>query len=295
MRVRNIIKNEIEIFAKLTNTPLDKFKENFFTSVSNGITKLDWCFVLEDNSEVLGGIIYSAFDKELTFGIHFFSPESSHIQVLLNGSLELMKQYTFHEVSPHLYSDKKGYEKYKKAFLSCGFEITQEKKSYLWKEGCINTPPHQITFKSLEKVGDSTFIDAIERVTENTFDKDDLDSIRDFGSHNAAVNYFNSLKDIDFNPTWWHLGYVNSELIGLIIPQKFDEVHGAINYIGVVPEQRGKGYIDDFLIEGTRILKENGIKSIIGDIDVDNYPMEASLIRQNYKFDCSMLVLKKSF
>lgn len=67
---------------------------------------------------------------------------------------------------------------------------------------------------------------------------------------------------------------------------------GGINYIGVIPEKRGQGYINHLVIEGVKTLKDNNIKKVIADIDVKNYPLDKVLQKQGFKLDCTMLVLK---
>jgi ribosomal protein S18 acetylase RimI-like enzyme len=46
-----------------------------------------------------------------------------------------------------------------------------------------------------------------------------------------------------------------------------------INFIGVVPEHRGKGYVDDLLAEGTATLHAAGAERVRADTDTRNlYP-----------------------
>jgi ribosomal protein S18 acetylase RimI-like enzyme len=82
------------------------------------------------------------------------------------------------------------------------------------------------------------------------------------------------------------------ELVGLVVPQKFSENRGAINYIGVTPFQRGKGYVNGLLLEGSRLMIEDGIENLIADIDVQNYPLKKALGLLGYQFKCSQVVLK---
>lgn len=294
MIIRNIDSTEIETFAQLIVSELS-FKDTLLSWINDGITKLDWCFVIEDNNNFLGKIVYGVFDNELKIlNINIKDYSEIVIYELLQGSLNEMKLKGLTGVECHLYSDKKYFEKYVESFMKTGFKITQEKKSFIWEKGnIINRVSERLVFKKLQEIDSNDYIDAIEKVTEATLDGDDLDCITEFGSKQAAINYFNLLKDIDFNKSWWKLAYThNNELIGLVIPQKFNDDVGAINYIGVVPKKRGNGYVNDLIVEGIRILNENNIKKVIADIDVKNYPLEKSLTKEEFKLDCRMLVLK---
>lgn len=288
MKVRNIEKEDIKVLSELAEY------RKVLALIKKGATKLEWCFVIEDNNNFWGRIVYGVMDEQLIIlDISFTYDNRGSQNELLKTSLKKMKSNGFNEVQCHLYSDRTNFQKYVNMLTENAFKITQEKKSFVWQEDGFNKLSKKLIFKSLSEVTFDEYIDVIEKVTEGTLDKDDLDCVRKFGSRKAAINYFNILKDIDFNAEWWKLAYTYSdELVGLVVPQKFDERVGAINYIGVLQEKRGNGYVKDLLIEGIRILNENGIKKIIGDIDVSNYPLEKALNNLDFKVDCRMLVLK---
>lgn len=294
MKIRNIDINEIEVFSNITSA---SFKKYLLSWIKDGITKLDWCFAAFHNSELIGRIVYGVYDNELEIlDVTVKDSNKNAIDSLLQNSLKEMKIKGFKKIECHLYSDKVNYEDYVNSLKKCGFKITQEKKSFIKESSSINEKSGRLIFKNLQETGQNEFINAIEKVTENTLDKDDLDCIKEFGTRQAAVNYFNQLKDIDFNKSWWKLAYTaDNKLVGLVVSQKFDEKNGAINYIGVVPEKRGNGYINDLLEEGVKTLVEDNIKKIIGDIDVNNFPLEKALNKKGFKYDCSMFVLKMYF
>lgn len=294
MRTRNINESEIEAFANLKLSDKD-FNETLLSWIEKRVTKLEWCFVIEDKNDFQGNIVYGVLDNELAIlDINIKEIGEEVLEELLRDSLKEMKTEGFKKVRCHIYSDKNAFEKYVQTFIKIGFNITQEKKSFVWEKGnYINKISENLFLKSLQEVSSEKYIDAIEQVTEGTLDSDDLECIRKFGSKQAAINYFDLLKDIHFNNNWWKLAYAcGDELIGLVVPQKFNDDIGAINYIGVVPTKRGRGYVKDLIIEGIRILDGNGIKKVIADIDVKNYPLEKALIEEGFKMDCSMLVLK---
>jgi RimJ/RimL family protein N-acetyltransferase len=64
-----------------------------------------------------------------------------------------------------------------------------------------------------------------------------------------------------------------------------------IGYIGVVPEQRGRGYVDDLLAEGTAILAAQGAQVIKADTDTGNGPMAAAFARAGYQVTARRIVL----
>ncbi|WP_291576342.1 GNAT family N-acetyltransferase [Clostridium sp. UBA4548] len=294
MILRNINKNEIDSVIKATTPEKSSFKDILESWINEGITRLEWCFVVEDHGNILGRLIYGVFDnslKMLDIWMKNFNDETK--EKLLSDSLKIMKVKGFNNVECHLYSDKNNFQQYVKALTSVEFKVTQEKKSFVWEEGIINSLSGDLYFSTLEQIGSNEFINAIEKVTVGTLDEDDLAWVKEFGSKEAAIKYFNLLKDIDYTEGWWKLAYNREqELLGLVVPQRLTEGIGGINYIGVIPEKRGQGYINHLVIEGVKTLKDNNIKKVIADIDVKNYPLYKVLQKQGFKLDCTMLVLK---
>mgnify|MGYP006275912223 CR=1 FL=1 len=103
------------------------------------------------------------------------------------------------------------------------------------------------------------------------------------GAEKAAYNHLKSYKSIDNALNNMFLAYKNDEIIGLIIPQLLKDDLGAINYIGVIPAERGKGYVIDLLDKGIRNLLKRNVNKILADIDVLNFPMENDLKKLGFK------------
>jgi len=55
------------------------------------------------------------------------------------------------------------------------------------------------------------------------------------------------LREMDYDPNWWQLAYdLDGQLVGFVMPAKAP-AFSTIAYFGVLPEQRGRGYIDQIL------------------------------------------------
>ena len=86
-----------------------------------------------------------------------------------------------------------------------------------------------------------------------------------------------------YDPSWWQLAYAaDGELVGLVMPSR-NPTFAVIGYIGVVPEQRGHGYIDDLLAQATATLAASGASAIRADTDVANLPMAHAFQRAGYQ------------
>lgn len=83
------------------------------------------------------------------------------------------------------------------------------------------------------------------------------------------------------------------ELIGLVVPKRFSEVLGALNYIGVVSNERGQGYSMDLIAHSTQIMFSLSIQTVIADIDICNLPLETALTRAAFFLKGSLSVFKR--
>ena len=259
---------------------------------SNLVTADD-CYVFESDGAVAGGICFRDDTPDardiLDFAlIDVKSPDGA--QALLRA-VEMAAKPETKAVGYNLYNDTEQYRDILNLFLLAGFLVVQEKKSYIYER---EEPPRstvEFTFRSVAEVGEEKFISTVKDVTVGTLDKLMADDAIRLGGDKAAREYVSSLKELDFEPDWWRLGYFGDQIIGLVLPQRFSESIGGINYIGVLPRHRGHGYGKVLLAEGTRILLENGIKKIYADIDTANHPLAAALEQAGYTFGMEESVL----
>jgi RimJ/RimL family protein N-acetyltransferase len=83
--------------------------------------------------------------------------------------------------------------------------------------------------------------------------------------------------------SWWRIATLPpGDPIGFVIPAR-NAYNPILAYIGVLPAHRGKGYIDDVLAEGTRILAADGAPRIRASTDVGNEPMAKAFARAGYR------------
>ena len=105
------------------------------------------------------------------------------------------------------------------------------------------------------------------------------------GPQEAAREFFEGAQRVKHDPSWWRLAYSGPEgdLAGLVMPAE-PPTFLTVFYVGVVPEMRGQGYIDDLLAAGTATLlaaqgRGGDEKPLRADTDVANVPMAAAFER----------------
>lgn len=301
MVVRCITEGEIHKFEIIGVPATETPKLNLQRWIDAERTTLDLCYVVEEAGEFLGRIIYGFFADQPSelkiWQVHIREDISNHIDAgtaLITESINLLKANGFSNVEYHYYfKDLDENDKYQEIFKNCGFRVVQEKKSFGQEEDKFKSYKQRLTFKSHEEISDDAFIDAIESVTYGTLDRDDLESLEKNGPKTAAKIYYDILKDIDFNKEWWKLAYdISGEFVGLVVSQQIGKSTGCINYIGVVPNKRGNGYVRDLIGKASSTMYGSKMENIIADIDNLNLPLENALINCGFSYVKSMTVFK---
>jgi RimJ/RimL family protein N-acetyltransferase len=98
----------------------------------------------------------------------------------------------------------------------------------------------------------------------------------------ARQQYHEELVRYPSPQDWWRVAETpEGEPVGFVMPAH-NGYNATIAYIGVLPALRGRGYVDDILAEGTRILAAQGVPRIQASTDVGNVPMARAFARAGY-------------
>jgi len=120
-------------------------------------------------------------------------------------------------------------------------------------------------------------------VLEGTLDAHSrLELTRMTPAEQANSQYEDELAGYNSPREWWRVATLpDGTPVGFVIPAR-NAYNPIIAYIGVLPAFRGKGYIDDILGEGTRILAAQGAPRIRASTDIANEPMARAFARAGY-------------
>ena len=145
-------------------------------------------------------------------------------------------------------------------------------------------PRTRLWFRDYVTVGERAFLDAIERVSAGSLDRYTRDERERLGPEAEARQTLDELGSMEFDPSWWELAFdADGRLVGLVMPA-LAPTFATIGYIGIVPEQRGHGYVNDLLARGTSTLRRDAEGQVIrADTDVDNAPMADAFERAGYR------------
>jgi GNAT superfamily N-acetyltransferase len=170
-------------------------------------------------------------------------------------------------------------------FEAAGMPLFQEKEGFQWQAGKPESPHRRaprLHFRSAEELGEEPFARVMARAVVGTLDRQD--------------RYY---RDLVGGPDAWGremLGYLGGDASSWLIALEDDGTEAGyvliggvdepgratIIHIGVVPEARGRGYVDELLQAGNSAARGRGFDRILSDVDVDNPPMLAAMERNGH-------------
>lgn len=174
---------------------------------------------------------------------------------------------------------------------NAGLRPFVERLSFRWSASQNPTPKgsDRLRFRTAD---DAQMLPALRRVLVDTLDAFSRRDIDRRGLENTAEVQLQELSWFPSPREWWQLAYTSSnEFVGLVIPARNYE-RPIIAYIGVVPEHRGLGYVDDLLAEALGRLSEVAPgEEVAADTDRDNVPMAKAFARVGFRKTGERIVL----
>lgn len=139
---------------------------------------------------------------------------------------------------------------------------------------------------------DEEFLDAFARLSAGSLDLHTQTELQSMDAQQLAREDVEFYRDCPGERSWWRLAELpDGTLAGLAIPSA-TPYHRNVGYLGVVPEQRGQGLIDEILAEITRFHAAAGAERITATTDTVNVPMAAAFDRAGYEVTEIRLVLE---
>ncbi|GAA3575697.1 GNAT family N-acetyltransferase [Nonomuraea rosea] len=130
---------------------------------------------------------------------------------------------------------------------------------------------------------DEEFLAVFRRIAEGSLDAHTRTSLAAKGVEATARGEMDFYLGAPGKREWWRIAYTpEGEVAGMAIPSA-TPYNVNVGYLGVVPEFRGRGYVDEVLAEITRIHAANGEQRITATTDMGNAPMAAAFGRAGYR------------
>ncbi|MFI6147115.1 GNAT family N-acetyltransferase [Streptomyces sp. NPDC051109] len=178
----------------------------------------------------------------------------------------------------------------RKAAYEAGLTREIERLRYEWTPAAGTAEP---TGRLVFREGtDEEFLDAFVRLSAGSLDVHTRTELRSMAAEQLARADFEFYLDCPGERSWWRIAELpDGTLAGLAVPSA-TPYHRNVGYLGVVPEQRGRGLIDEVLAEITRFHAAAGAERITATTDTVNTPMAAAFDRAGYEVTEIRLVLE---
>ncbi|MEU0571876.1 GNAT family N-acetyltransferase [Nonomuraea sp. NPDC005983] len=138
---------------------------------------------------------------------------------------------------------------------------------------------------------DEVFVDAFRRVAVGTLDFHTRQALATTSPQEQARQDVAEYRKMPGDRSWWRLAHTkDGDLVGVALPSA-NNAGPVVGYLGVLPEQRGHGYVDELLGEITRFHAARGVQRVVADTDAGNAPMARAFERAGYRNFAIRLVL----
>jgi predicted N-acetyltransferase YhbS len=272
MRIRPVRAEELDLFVEAGSPEhreeVVRYLKSMFAADS---MRPEWCFVAQEEEEdrPLGRVAFwTLLGMEEPFALvlldvpwdgDYMGVGTRLLEDALNEARALGAKEIEHvlDAPPMRPQFQHRPEERVELLRSVGFAFRRETSRFEWRGGEPNVEPGRLSFRTLEEVGNEAFVDAMRRVSEGTLDREIRDECERLGPQEAAREFFEDARRVKHEPSWWRLVYSRpgGELVGLVMPAQ-PSAFLTVFYVGVVPEMRGRAYVDDLLAAGTATLLE---------------------------------------
>lgn len=167
------------------------------------------------------------------------------------------------------------------AATEAGLTRVNERLQFEWRPDV--EPPPTPTRLTLRPGSDEEFLRLFGEVARGSLD---------VGTHRTlTVSTLDQLSrdELDFyrscpgDRAWWRVATDSSDArVGLVIPSATPHSVN-VGYLGVLPEHRGRGYVNELLAYVTTFHHAAGAKRITATTDASNFPMAAAFVRHGYR------------
>lgn len=165
---------------------------------------------------------------------------------------------------------------------ACGFVVFQEKEGFWWTDtGQTLAEPSGLRLEPMSRIGREVFVPVIGRCLAQTLDRTDA---LVFGRHRPeqwVTTFLDHRASAEEARSWLYAETVDGVPVGFVgLAERLDDPGvGTIALIGVLPEQRGHGYVDQLLLAAYRAARVRGFATVLSLVDVANHPMMAAMRR----------------
>lgn len=163
-----------------------------------------------------------------------------------------------------------------------GFELFQEKVGFKWTDTGDAIPPPSLTYRTVEEIGDDSYASVLTKVIEGGVDREAAwySARMPAGAWGKVMMEFCEPEDRES----WLVAWDGDVLVGQVAITAFDPDYGdgTIAWVGVVPEQQGRGHGVELVRQAQRSARTRGFRSLMSDTDTLNVAMQRTFDRTGH-------------
>jgi ribosomal protein S18 acetylase RimI-like enzyme len=272
----------------------ERLREYAETLLQRRSTRPEWCLVgLEDEEPAARAALWALPDHSVPTDIVLIAADWSDDDLAAGHALlpevhELAQSLGAEALSHHVDSPpgppqwQESEDARIRLLVESGYELLRDGLRWTYS-GPPAAQEQSLVFRALPDVGEDAFVETIAATYEGTRDSWISQTIEEHGAIGAAQADFDEYRQMEHLPEWWELAYTaDGKLAGVIMAAR-NPTTAVVAYVGVVPEQRGRGLAPELVRRGTEQLLASGSTSIGGDCDRDNIGMVKAFRRAGYE------------
>jgi RimJ/RimL family protein N-acetyltransferase len=158
-------------------------------------------------------------------------------------------------------------------------------KLRFWREPKPKVAPaaERLTTRPFAEHTDEQLVSILAEIMDGSLDHVDTVNRSEMGRIGAAQHLLATVRDFDHEPAWFTVAHdAGGDPVGVSAPVRLGD-YGCIGFIGVRPQHRGRGHINELLAGATRLLLDHKLPGVTADTDADNAPMAAAFTRAGYE------------
>jgi ribosomal protein S18 acetylase RimI-like enzyme len=275
----------------------EQLREYLESLLRQRCTKPDWCLLgMEDGAPVARAAFWAMPDRPVPTDVVLIDADWSDADLsapraVLTRAHELASELGAGSLS-HSVDSPPGPPQYQdnedarvRLLDDCGYELLRD--GLRWR--FLPSPSREaeqessLSFRKLTEVGEDVFVEAIASTYQGTRDSWINRTMEEHGVSGAARADFLDYQGMEHLPEWWELAYTEGGALAGVIMAARNPSTAVIAYVGVVPDQRGRGLAPELVRRGTERLLNAGAEEIRGDCDRDNVGMVKAFERAGYE------------
>jgi ribosomal protein S18 acetylase RimI-like enzyme len=274
MQVRLLNKGEEQKWYKLIGEESDEL----FTEAVD--YRPESHIIAEEDNRIVGGMILIIDDPDL---VMLFNPKlkiDRALEPLLRKAIEITATLRVKNVYSLIHGSNDRFEIFDRTLKQTDFVFGMKKK--LYRLEFVTFSPSDtvsLTYEPLSKDNEARFIDICKMVYQPDIFQSDaercfIDLKRD------------AIKTKRFYAEDWEIALHGSKYVGITMPQLHDEKGeiGSNFYLGVVPEERKRGFGRALQKRAIETLRRRGAKMVVGSTNVNNTAMIRVFESLGYEF-----------